>query len=142
MNPKLPRPDEPAVDGRGAITRPWRNYLASLAAGGDLAGVWEAIREIRAQLGQGGGLPADTNVQGALSVQSDGLLSNGLVRITLINDEVAPAPRSYYGTGADGARGYHALPASFLPMTTGEIVGGQPVLVYGPDGRLIYGPVT
>jgi hypothetical protein len=30
----------------------------------------------------------------------------------------------------------------FLPLTTGEIAGDQPVFVYGPDGRLIYAPVT
>lgn len=29
-----------------------------------------------------------------------------------------------------------------LPLCTGEIIDGQPVFVYGPDGRLIYAPVT
>ena len=28
-----------------------------------------------------------------------------------------------------------------LPMVTGEISGGQPVFVYGPDGSLVYGRI-
>lgn len=28
-----------------------------------------------------------------------------------------------------------------LPVVTGEISGGQPVFVYGPDGSLVYGPI-
>lgn len=35
-----------------------------------------------------------------------------------------------------------ASTGGFLPLTTGEIAGDQPVFVYGPDGRLIYAPVT
>src|SRR5690606_38603521 len=29
-----------------------------------------------------------------------------------------------------------------LPLVTGEIASDQPVFVYGPDGSLIYAPVT
>lgn len=29
-----------------------------------------------------------------------------------------------------------------LPVVTGEILSGQPVFVYGPDGSLVYGPVV
>ncbi len=28
-----------------------------------------------------------------------------------------------------------------LPVVTGEILSGQPVFVYGPDGSLVYGPI-
>lgn len=35
-----------------------------------------------------------------------------------------------------------ASAGGYLPLTTGEIAGDQPVFVYGPDGRLIYAPVT
>lgn len=35
-----------------------------------------------------------------------------------------------------------ASTGGYLPLTTGEITGDQPVFVYGPDGRLIYAPVT
>jgi hypothetical protein len=30
----------------------------------------------------------------------------------------------------------------YMPLVTGEISGGQPIFVYGPDGSIIYGPVT
>ena len=35
-----------------------------------------------------------------------------------------------------------ASTGGYLPLTTGEIAGDQPVFVYGPDGRLIYAPVN
>lgn len=142
----IPRPDEPVVDSRGLITRSWRNYLTSLAVGGDLGLLWAAIEELRQESGPGGGLPADTRVYGEQSVESFGTLADGLVRLTLVNDQAAPAPSSYYGTDDTGARGFHLIPeppsSGFIPMTTGEIVDGQPVFLYGPDGRLIYGPAN
>ena len=144
--PRIPRPGEPIAGPGGQVTRSWRNYLASLAGAGDVSGMWSAIRDIRSQIGGSGGFPADTRVYGDASVASFGTLSDGVVVFNLVNDEAAPAPRSYYGTDADGTRGFHAIPeppaSGFLPMTTGEIVGGQPVFLYGPDGRLIYGPVS
>ena len=143
MNPKIPKPGEPIAGPGGQITRAWRNYLTSLAVGGDVSALWEAIERIRTEIGGGEGIPADSRVYGEFSVETFGLLADGLVRITLTNDEAEPAPSSYYGTGVAGDLGYHALPSGgFLPMTTGEIINGQPVLLYGPDGRLIYGPVT
>lgn len=38
---------------------------------------------------------------------------------------------------ADGGGG-----GGVLPVVTGEILSGQPVFVYGPDGSLVYGPVV
>ena len=147
MNLKRPKPSEPFLDARGLVTRPWFNYLSALTPD-------EASAEIGAQIttlaqrvstleGEGGGLSRSTRAYGQFSVQSNGTLSDGVVVFNLVNDESAPAPRSYYGTDDDGVCGYHPLPnGGFLPMTTGEIVDGQPVFLYGPDGRLIYGPVT
>lgn len=147
MNLKRPKPSEPFLDARGLVTRPWFNYLSALTPS-------EASAEIELQLqalgrrvseleGEGGGLPQSTRAYGQLSVQSNGTLSDGMVVFNLVNDEAAPAPRSYYGTDDAGTLGYQPLPSGgFLPMTTGEIVDGQPVFLYGPDGRLIYGPVS
>lgn len=147
MNLKRPKPSEPFLDARGLVTRPWFNYLSALTPS-------EASAEIELQLqaldlrvsaleGEGGGLSQSTRAYGQFSVQSNGTLSDGVVVFNLVNDQATPAPRSYYGTDVDGARGYHPLPnGGFLPMTTGEIASGQPVFLYGPDGRLIYGPVT
>lgn len=127
MNPKLPRPTEPIAGPGGLITRSWRDYLSSLAVGGDLTGLWAAIEEIRAEIGQGGGIPSDARVYGELSIESFGLLADGLVRLTLVNDQIAPAPGSYYGTNADGARGFHALPA--------PPAGGSSVPYFIPEGQ-------
>lgn len=150
MNLKRPKPSEPFLDARGLVTRPWFNYLSALTPD-------EASAEIGAQIttlaqrvstleGEGGGLPRSTRAYGQFSVQSNGTLSDGVVVFNLVNDESAPAPRSYYGTDDGGTRGYHPMPeppaSGFLPMTTGEIASGQPVFLYGPDGRLIYGPAT
>ncbi len=44
--------------------------------------------------------------------------------------------------GAEWVPAQVSASGGFLPLTTGEISGGQPVFVYGPDGRLIYAPVT
>ena len=150
MNLKRPKPSEPFLDARGQVTRPWFNYLSALTPS-------EASAEVELQLqaidrrvseleGEGGGLPRSTRAYGQLSVQSNGTLSDGVVTFNLVNDEATPAPRSYYGTDDGGALGYHQVPdpptSSYLPTTTGEILDGQPVFLYGPDGRLIYGPVT
>ena len=108
MNLKRPKPSEPFLDARGLVTRPWFNYLSALTPD-------EASAEIGAQItalaqrvstleGEGGGLPRSTRAYGQFSVQSNGTLSDGVVVFNLVNDEAAPAPRSYYGTDADGTR--------------------------------------
>lgn len=80
---------------------------------------------------------------GPFSVDAYGPFADGSYQVQLENDLGDPPASAYYGTDSEGVRGYHALPdAAVLPLTTGEIAGGQPVFVYGPDGRLIYGPVT
>lgn len=177
MSDLMPKPTEPIAGPGGLITRSWRDYLRRFAAATSLAEIWAAIDEIRAQLadsGAGSFLASTTQVLGRNSVQTTGMLAEGVVLVQLQADELNPAESSYYGTNAAGNRGYHphaletlsdvdltgatsgdALvfdgtawtpePVSatgFLPLTTGEIAGDQPVFVYGPDGRLIYAPVT
>ena len=48
-------------------------------------------------------------VTGLHSVQTHGLLSNGIVTIELVNDAGAPANTSYYGTSAAGSKGWHLV---------------------------------
>jgi hypothetical protein len=180
MSDLMPKPTEPIAGPGGLITRSWRDYLRRFAAATALAEVWAAIEDIRAQLansGAGSFLASTTQVTGRNSVQTFGTLADGVVLVQLQGDEQNPATSSYYGTDADGARGFHghalatlsdtdvvtnaptageallfdgtawvpgevATSGGFLPLTTGEISGDQPVFVYGPDGRLIYAPVT
>lgn len=145
-NWRIPASENPIADRSGRVTTPWRQFFEDLAAAGSVAELLEAVRDLAArvrELDAGNFLPASTSIQGPGSVQVDGVLSNGVVLLGLVGDDPAPAPRHYYGTGVTGERGYHPLPSGgYLPMTTGEIVDGQPVFLHGPDGRLIYGPVS
>lgn len=138
----MPKPGERISDPQGRITPTWRNWLRTLSAADSLSDVWTAIQEIRQQLASQGVssfLPFGTVVQGINSVTQYGTLDSGRVQLLLDGDEEAPAASHYYGTDAQGVRGYHVLPTSgVLPVVTGEIDNGQPVFVYADDGSLIY----
>lgn len=145
----MPKPTEPIAGPGGLITRSWRDYLRRAASATSIAELWAAIGEIRAQLansGAGSFLASTTQVFGRNSVQTSGTLADGVVLVQLHGDTQSPGGSRYYGTSPSGVRGFYALPSpgdsGVLPITTGEIASGQPVFVYGPDGRLIYAPVT
>lgn len=124
----MPLAQERLIDvDRNGIARPTRAYylfwqrLANAAAAG--GGISPAqFRELLIYLGSADGtidglppsasgqyMPLSRNVQGDYSVESNGILSQGVVSITLVGDEFEPLPTHYYGTGANGQRGYQAV---------------------------------
>ncbi|SDX53106.1 hypothetical protein [Lysobacter enzymogenes] len=75
----------------------------------------------------GGGLPANANVLGTLSVETSGALSQGVVLVNLINDVDIPAPTTYYGADGTGAKGWFPIADAFAAQP--EIT-----LTVGSDG--------
>lgn len=154
----MPLPQERLIDvDRSGIAKPTRAYylfwqrLADAAAAG--GGISPAqFRELLIYLGSSDGtidglppsasgqyMPLSRNVQGDYSVESNGILSQGIVSITLVGDEFEPQPTHYYGTGADGARGYHAVADAFvagegIALTVDGVGVTEIALATIPDG--------
>jgi hypothetical protein len=80
----------------------------------------------------GGYLSEDTNVIGPASVEVAGSLAGGAVVLQLTNDEVSPGATYYYGTDADGAKGFHAL----APDQTFNRIDAAGDIRIGADGSL------
>ncbi|ALN79514.1 hypothetical protein [Lysobacter antibioticus] len=141
----IPSSQERLIDiGRDGVPRPTAAYfrfwqaLARAAASSGVSS--DEFRDLLLYLGSTDGtlsglppfspgdyMPITANVQGDYSVESNGILSQGIVSITLVNDEFEPLPTHYYGTGADGQRGYKAVADAFTSLP--EIT-----LIVGPDG--------
>lgn len=113
MNIRMPQPGAPISGPGGLITREWRDFLMRLAGAEVGSGLQDQIDQINARLAEIGGdgafLPATTMAYGESSVASFGTLSGGLVTFTLQNDVDSPGESFYYGTGADGAKGWFPL---------------------------------
>lgn len=146
----MPLPQERLIDvDRNGIARPTRAYylfwqrLADAAAAG--GGISPAqFRELLIYLGSADGtidglppsaggqyMPLSRNVLGDYSVESNGILSQGNVSITLVGDVFEPLPTSYYGTGPVGERGWRTIASAFLPgpgITLTEDGGGSGVV--------------
>lgn len=121
MSRFIPTFNEPFLDGRGCITPIWRDYLRSIPADAALAVIEQQlaalglrVTELEQQAGSTG------NVVGRDSVTQYGVLSEGFVQLALVGDEPTPDPLRYYGTDADGERGYHELPSGGVPYFVPE----------------------
>lgn len=151
MTGRLPRYGQAFLLPNGSIAPVWYDYLRTLDAS-------ELTRQIEQQVaantaaikalqdaGFGDYLPASAYVLGINSVETFGDLKDG-TRVLLRGDVAAPDPSHYYGTDADGVRGFHPLPepppSGVLPVVTGEIDNDQPVFVYADDGSLIYSEIA
>lgn len=175
MTSRMPRYGQAFLLPSGAIAPVWYDYLRTLDASSLTAEIerqvqanTEAIKALQ-QAGFGDYLPASAYVLGINSVETFGDLADG-ARVLLRGDVPAPDPSHYYGTDADGVRGFHPAPVTtddlpegvdnlyftdqrardavgavtggVLPVVTGEIDNGQPVFVYADDGSLIYSEVA
>lgn len=139
---RLPRPNAPFVQGNGAPTVEWYNWLRgfeNLFNSSD-AGLQAQITQIAYALGSpdgtvanippidANGLPTSTMVVGQNSVVSFGTLADGIVTLTLQGDQSSPGESYYYGTNGLGAKGWHLLDVASLsdvdltttPPTTGD----------------------
>lgn len=81
-------------------------------ASATLADIIRRLTELESEIG---GSQQIGNVVGRNSVVQYGRLSDGAVFLELVNDQQSPDPLRYYGTNADGERGYHELPTGGVP---------------------------
>lgn len=114
----IPRPSEPVLDQNGHFTVPWQNYLRTRY--GDAAAE-EIIAELEAQIAD---LLArvealedgeSARIVGPQSVSVVGSLENGLVQLTLVNDESEPLPVSFYATDENQDKGWQLLQPNWVP---------------------------
>jgi hypothetical protein len=112
----IPQPSEPIVDGNGHVTRAWRNYLSTQVPAADLEIL---IAQIEALAARVEALEADQGedavILGPESVEVAGQLSDGLVQLRLVGDEVSPLPVSLYSTDDDGEKGWSLLYPNWVP---------------------------
>lgn len=106
----LPRANAALVDGRGFITREWLNFLTSLAGETNVTALAEALAALTTRVEE---LEQDDVgnfiIQGIGSISVAGTPQNGVVQISLYGDTSAPGVNYVYGTGPDGAKGWHRL---------------------------------
>lgn len=93
-----------------------------------------------------GWYPVADTVEAATDELTKAVDAEGVVTFGLADTAVTPGTYTNATVTVD-AKGRVTFAESgtsggFLPLVTGEISGGQPVFVYGPDGSLIYAPVT
>lgn len=132
MNPiRLPKPTEPIANPNGTVTKVWLDYLRGIADSGSLDALQQAIQaanEAIAELQKAGGLPADAKILGGLSVNVEGILANGVVALSLVNDESTPDPSTAYGTNPDGVKGFYPI------SSTIDAVSGQTTKTVSTNG--------
>lgn len=83
----MPRPLAP-IAGNMPPTKEWLDYFRQLADSGDMAGVIKAIEKLQQQVDELERVPANEGVvQGIGALRSLGLLSEGLVRLDMVELE-------------------------------------------------------
>lgn len=124
----VPLGTERLVEQNGTPTFAWYRILSRVANLVSVSDIQSFFRELLQRLGSPDGtlenlppiatgsfLTKDTRVEGMDSVEYAGTLESGLVRLSLVNDEEAPLPTSYYGTGPLGEKGWRTIASAFLP---------------------------
>lgn len=138
-------------------------YVPPASGGGQPVGVtsWDLILNIPPNVSAlagtgttgiytitGSGTSATRAIQSALGettvADGDGVSGNPVVGLA----DTAVVPGTYTNMtatvdskGRITSAGNGPGPGGVLPVVTGEILSGQPVFVYLPDGSLVYGPV-
>lgn len=114
----IPRPSEDVLDANGHFTVPWQNYLRTRygdAAAAEIIAALEAqIADLLARveaLEEG----ETARIVGPQSVSVVGSLANGLVQLTLVNDEEQPLPVSFYATNENRDKGWQLLQPDWAP---------------------------
>lgn len=109
----LPRAATPFLDGKGYPTSAWIAFFqALLAFVGPNADIADVVAGIIARLeALEEGDSADLVINGPNSVQVDGTPASGAITLRLTGDSTNPGATYYYGTNADGTKGFyeHAL---------------------------------
>lgn len=143
----MPKEGAPIADGRGLITREWRDFLSRLLSEGLGGEFQEQIDQINTKLyelgADGAFLPSSTRAYGESSIASFGTLAGGLLTFTLQNDADSPGEKFYYGTGPDGAKGWFPLNLSSLADVDVPAPNDGDALVWSEaDQKWIASPVS
>lgn len=120
---RLPKASAPIVGPNGIPTNEFRTFLENLSASSvstDLQAQIDQILALLADIDADAFLPVTTQVKGLNSIQVIGTLESGLVQIQLQGDATFPDPSNYYGTDADGQRGFFPAPDSAVPYLIPE----------------------
>lgn len=93
------------TDSNGYPTRPYYRWFS------DQAQALTALQTTVAALPSGS---SDSGkILGGISVQVQGILANGVVKLTLLNDATDPGNTKFYGTSSTGSKGWHAVSDAF-----------------------------
>jgi hypothetical protein len=107
----IPGSHSAPLDERGNWRAEWYRFLRGLATQPGVAS--NIAAQITALAGRVSALESESDLlaqfNGIASVQVTGSLAAGVINITLVGDEDAPAASYYYGTDASGAKGWHEL---------------------------------
>lgn len=147
MNLRMPQPGAPIAGPGGLITREWRDFLTRLLGTDVGVGLQEQIDEINRRLAEIGGdgafLPSSTSVLGDGSIVIFGTLAGGVVTLTLAADAEDPGQSYYYGTNADGAKGWFPLELKSLrDVDAPEPNDGDALVWSEADQKWIAAPIS
>lgn len=115
--PNLPRAQAPLTLGGDRPTNEWRRFFERLAGVDSVEGVQEEIDALNARLREledAGYLPSDFAFRGPMSVRIVGSTAGGALSFQLVGDLTNPDPTMYYGTGAEGDKGWWLLDVAAL----------------------------
>lgn len=102
---RMPRAQVP-IAGNLPPSREWLDYLRSLGEAGDASGIQKALQRLQEQVDGIDVSVRPPQLQAVGSVNAQGLLSDGLVQLSLIGDTAAPSSFNFYGADAEGVRGW------------------------------------
>lgn len=109
----VPRPNLPFLDQYGNVNQEWYDYLAQLLGSDNNTDFQRQIDYLAAQIKALQDAQSTAGViQGLGSILVTGSLADGIARVQLQNDDAAPGATYYYGTDADGNKGFFPIPES------------------------------
>jgi len=110
LNVSLPGVRQPVIETGGTATRPYYVFFQSVAT---------SLQALSDQIGNVTTTPPETpisenaNVTGKYSIYTRGTLKTGIVSVFLTGDVEAPEATQYYGSNADGEKGWYAISDAF-----------------------------
>ncbi|MGN6280540.1 hypothetical protein [Frateuria sp.] len=120
LKANLPGARQPVIEAGGTASRPYYTFLQSIATAVDAlsdASGNVTIPELP--------ISENANVTGKFSIYTQGALKAGIVSVSLMGDVEVPGATQYYGSDADGERGWYAISSALaasdnVTVTTGD----------------------
>lgn len=114
----LPLASQPLIVQGGLTSREFYRFFQQLQTSiGSDANLGAAVAALQTQVNA---LESSFNIRGPLSVSVTGSPSSGVIVLSLINDNSAPSPTSFYGTDNAGSKGWQPMLGAFA--STANIV--------------------